>query len=648
MFGPSHLRRLLTAVGLACLPVLVAAQNVTYEAVTFTGTATGFATATITPPGQPQLVTCEGKLETAQIRVRYDGTLPTAAEGTLFDVGDVIRIDGHQALDLFRGIRTGATSGVIRFHCTQSPSLERSGASVTSGGGGGGDGALLDGANAAVKATVFDLTNSNPLATQLVDANGDVQAIGGGTQVTEDAPAAANPVGNQIMGRRRDTLSAAEVSADLDSIAGNMTAKGELYVKQTDPVPATQSGTWTVQPGNTANTTAWLVTGTGGTFPSTQSGTWTVQPGNTANTTAWLVTGGKTNNTAAPGTTNLGVLSGVANASAPTQTEGNLVALSVDLGGALRVSGAGGGTQYTQDAALTVATSVGGMSMGRASAGAPTDVSADNDAVLPWYLRSGAQAVQPTFAGIFATTGNGVAGTGVQRVSIASDSTGIVNPGNTANTTPWLITPYQGGANLFPAAAALADNTANPTTTGLAAYMFAWDTAGSNWDRYTPAQDGNHGSTTAANGPRQIAEATSSVSGGTNVTNGQDTRLKADLSGVLITRPYANPEDTISTTPLALTATTTATSLIAAAGAGIRNYLTTLECSNTSATNTTIDIRDGTAGAVLWTVSCPANGGGVRTFAIPLRGSANTALAAQSSVSVSTVTVSAIGFKSKL
>lgn len=53
-------------------------------------------------------------------------------------------------------------------------------------------------------------------------------------------------------------------------------------------VLATQTGTWTMQPGNTANTTAWLVTGTGGTFPATQSGTWTVQPGNTANTTPWL------------------------------------------------------------------------------------------------------------------------------------------------------------------------------------------------------------------------------------------------------------------------------------------------------------------------------------------------------------------------
>jgi hypothetical protein len=39
------------------------------------------------------------------------------------------------------------------------------------------------------------------------------------------------------------------------------------YVGNT--VNAAQSGTWTVQPGNTANTTAWLVTGTGGTFPVT-------------------------------------------------------------------------------------------------------------------------------------------------------------------------------------------------------------------------------------------------------------------------------------------------------------------------------------------------------------------------------------------
>jgi hypothetical protein len=57
----------------------------------------------------------------------------------------------------------------------------------------------------------------------------------------------------------------------------------------------TQSGTWTVQPGNTVNTTAWKVDGSAVTQPVSgnvgQSGTWTVQPGNTANTTAWKVDG---------------------------------------------------------------------------------------------------------------------------------------------------------------------------------------------------------------------------------------------------------------------------------------------------------------------------------------------------------------------
>lgn len=40
-----------------------------------------------------------------------------------------------------------------------------------------------------------------------------------------------------------------------------------------DGIEVQQGGTWTVQPGNTANTTAWLVTGTGGTFPATMRAT---------------------------------------------------------------------------------------------------------------------------------------------------------------------------------------------------------------------------------------------------------------------------------------------------------------------------------------------------------------------------------------
>jgi hypothetical protein len=97
-------------------------------------------------------------------------------------------------------------------------------------------------------------------------------------------------------GTRLGTIKAASTAAVATdtalvvAISPNNTVGVSGTVGISGTVSATQSGTWTVQPGNTANTTAWLVTGTGGTFPATQSGTWTVQPGNTANTVPWLTT----------------------------------------------------------------------------------------------------------------------------------------------------------------------------------------------------------------------------------------------------------------------------------------------------------------------------------------------------------------------
>jgi hypothetical protein len=247
---------------------------------------------------------------------------------------------------------------------------------LTNATGGSSSGVIIDGVSSTIKATVFDLTNSNPLAAQIVDANGDaITSFGGGVQYTEDAAAAADPVGTAPILVRKDTP-AATVSTDGDNIAQRGTNFGAAYVTLLD-------------------------------------------------------------------------------------SSGNTVAV-------------GGGTQYTQDAALTVGTSVGTMSMGRASAAAPTDVSADNDAILPWYLRNGAQATVLTAAGALIggdaangldvdvtrlpalvagtaligkvgfdqttpgttnavsiaqigsttiTAGNGVTGAGSQRVTIASDNT---------------------------------------------------------------------------------------------------------------------------------------------------------------------------------------------------------------------------------
>jgi hypothetical protein len=86
------------------------------------------------------------------------------------------------------------------------------------------------------------------------------------------------------------------------------------------------------------------------------------------------------------------------------------------------------------------------------------------------------------------------------------------------------------------------------------------------------------------------------------------------------------------------------TSAVSAAGSGVRNFVTDLACANSSATNVTVDIRDGTGGTVLWTVSCPAGAGSHFPFSKPLRGGQNTALAVDPSAAASSVIVSINGY----
>jgi hypothetical protein len=100
-------------------------------------------------------------------------------------------------------------------------------------------------------------------------------------------------------------------------------------------VAATQSGTWTVQPGNTANTTAWKVDGSAVTQPVSAASLPLPSGAATSANQATL----KSNNAVAPGTGNIGVLPAVANAAPPSLTEGNQAALSFDLAGNLRVYG---------------------------------------------------------------------------------------------------------------------------------------------------------------------------------------------------------------------------------------------------------------------------------------------------------------------
>jgi len=184
-------------------------------------------------------------LNTSALALEAGGNLATVAgavkaEDAVHGTGD----SGVMAL----GVRKDTGAAIAGTDGDYSPlQVDSSGnLRVNVAAGGAGDGAILDGVTSSIKATVLDFTNSNPLAVRLSDTNGDYVAAGAGTQYTEDDAAAVNPVGGQTIARRRDSL-ASETTTDGDNTALNCTAKGELYVKQTDAVPVTDnSGSLTV------------------------------------------------------------------------------------------------------------------------------------------------------------------------------------------------------------------------------------------------------------------------------------------------------------------------------------------------------------------------------------------------------------------
>jgi hypothetical protein len=80
-------------------------------------------------------------------------------------------------------------------------------------------------------ADVLDLTNSNPVAVAIVDGSGtQITSFGGGTQYTEDAAAAADPVGTVPILVRKDTP-AAITSTDGDNVAQRGTNYGAAFVQ---------------------------------------------------------------------------------------------------------------------------------------------------------------------------------------------------------------------------------------------------------------------------------------------------------------------------------------------------------------------------------------------------------------------------------
>lgn len=175
---------------------------------------------------------------------------------------------------------------------------------VTVTGGGGGGGPIEDGVDSAIKATVFDYSNSNPVSVRLTDTNGDYVAASGGTQYTEGdtsasfigtmaftegpantatplqvdaskhlqvdiaadsaglATAANQSTGNTSLATIAGAVSGTEMQVDVLTMPSVTVTATDLDIRDlssaTDSVSAVQSGTWNV---NNVSGTVSLPTG---------------------------------------------------------------------------------------------------------------------------------------------------------------------------------------------------------------------------------------------------------------------------------------------------------------------------------------------------------------------------------------------------
>ncbi len=128
----------------------------------------------------------------------------------------------------------------------------------------------------------------------------------------------------------------------------------------------------------------------------------------------------------------------------------------------------------------------------------------------------------------------------------------------------------------------------------------------------------------------------------TTVATGDTADMITTLQGVQIVRNFQIPELewSYAAANLGIVNTTTAVTIRAAAGAGLRNYITTMQINTEALTTATeLVVRDGAAGTVIWRIKIPTTGIPYMMikFDNPLKSTANTLL------EVATVTASGAG-----
>jgi len=503
----------------------------------------------------------------------------------------------------------------------------------------------------------------------------------GGNTITVDGTVTANlsATDNAVL----DAIAASVAGTLIVDLGANndVTVTGTVDLGATDnavldAIAASVAGTLTVD----ASGTAVPVTDNSGSLTVDNAGTFAVQESNAH--TADFDTGAGTDTTTAfgiavPANGGAAVVPGDATAGLKVDLGADndvTVTGTVDLGatdnavldaisaaasaiqtaveGTLTVTGGGGGTEYTEDAAAAADPVGTALILVRADTPAGiTSANGDNVAqrgtdygaayvtlvnssgtvldAIPVTDNAGTLTVDGTVTANLSATDNAVldsidtktsygsvTGGGVEatalRVTIASDSTGVVSIDDNggAITIDGSLTNISGTISL-------------PTGAATAANQSTANTALAIIDNPIVAHDAAISGSTGVS----VIGFNARSSEPTAVASADATQGLATLLGKQVVIPYSIPASSWSYAAASGGITnTTGVTAKAAAGAGIRNYITRCQVVNGHATvSTDVQIRDGASGTVLWRGFAQAAGGGVTAvFDPPLRGTANT------------------------
>lgn len=123
--------------------------------------------------------------------------------------------------------------------------------------------------------------------------------------------------------------------------------------------------------------------------------------------------------------------------------------------------------------------------------------------------------------------------------------------------------------------------------------------------------------------------------------NGDYIGFMTDAEGKQVVAPYAPSDYYWQTTPFTKTDTTDAT-VKASAGVGLRNYVTDVTVANTAVTAVLVNIKDGAT--IISQFLAPAGQTTSLSFAVPLKGTAATAVNIAAASAVTSLIINAQGY----